>query len=115
MRSLNIIDNEIDQYTMLEKSVSLSEPFPNLQASLKELLSFFKKTPPSVQKSSDVSCERQSIFFLWMINYLKTIVSLPNEDFLAMQQLQDSLLFNQPKLTLAFAANYISIMMICKL
>ena len=41
-----------------------------------------------------------------MINYLKTIVSLPNEDFLAMQQLQDSLLFNQPKLTLASAAKH---------
>ena len=106
VRSLTILENEIDQYTILEKFTSLCEQFPDLQSSLKELLSFFKKTPSSVQKSNDISCERQRILFLWMINNLKSMVSSPNKDFLAMQQLQEGLLFNQPKLTLTSASKH---------
>ncbi|XP_065913466.1 NFX1-type zinc finger-containing protein 1-like [Dysidea avara] len=106
VRSLGILENEIDQYTILEKFTSLCEQFPDLQSSLKELLSFFEKTPPSVQKSNDVSCERQRIFLLLIITNLQSKISSTNKDFLAMQQLQEALRFNQPKLTLTTATKH---------
>jgi len=106
VRTLNIIENEIDQYTILEEFTLLCKQFPDLQASLKELLSFFKKAPSSIQKSNDVSCERQRILFLWMIDSLKLLDSLPSKDLLEMQQLQESLLSNQPKLTLISAIKH---------
>ena len=105
-RSLNIIENEIDQYVILEKFIPLCEQFPDLQASLQELLCFCKETPPSVQKSNDVSCERQRILFLWMINDLKSKTSPSNENNLAMHLLQDGLMLNQPKLTLSSASKH---------
>ena len=101
-----ILENEIDQYMLLKEYELLYQQYPDLSALLRELLTFFVKTPPSAQKSQDVSCERQRIFLLWMISNI-TSVSVPQEHSAVIEQLKEKLKLNDPKLTLpTLAAHY---------
>ena len=95
----SILENEIDQYMLLKQYEPLYEQYPDLLASLQSLLTFFVKTPPSAQKSQDVSCERKRIFLLWMI-YGLTSVTVPQEHYIVIQQLKEKLTVNDSKLTL---------------
>ena len=105
--SLNIVENEIDQYISLKKCLSLCEQFPDLLVCLQELFAFFEETPPSVQKFYDISCEKQRILLLWTISTLKlsAISELHNESH-GLQQLEKELILNKPKLTLFIAGNH---------
>ena len=103
--SLNVIENEIDQYISLEKCLPLCEQFPDLLVRLQELTAFFEKTSPSVQKHYDVSCEKQRILLLWMILGLRSVISV-HKDAIVLNGLEENLNSNWPKLTLAAAANH---------
>ena len=102
----SILENEIDQYMLLKEYEPLYEQYSDLSASLQELLMMFVKTPPSAQKSQDVSCERKRIFLLWMI-YSLTSITIPQEHYAIIQQLKEKLIVNDSNLTLpALVAHY---------
>ena len=100
-----ILESEIDQYILLKQYEPLYEQYPDLLALLQELLKFFVKIQPSAQKSQDVSCERQRIFLLWMICSL-TSATVPQEDYVFMQQLKEKLIIDCSELTLPALATY---------
>jgi len=104
--SLNILENEIDQYISLGKCLPLCEQFPDLLVRLQELIAFFEKTFPSVQKHYDVSCEKQRILLLWMMIGLKSIVSESCKDTIVLKRIEENLISNWPKFTMAAAASY---------
>ena len=87
---VSMLENEIDQYMLLKEYELLYEQYPNLKALLQDLLTFFVKVPPSVQKSLDVSCERQRIFLLWMISSL-TSLSMSQEHYAVIKQIEEKL------------------------
>ena len=100
-KTLSILENEISQYVMIKEHESLYRGHPELLTSLQQLIEFFKATPPSAQKTQDVSCERQRLYQLYMISNLEMVVVPPNKDHSVLMQFKDMLVFNQPKLTLS--------------
>jgi len=104
--SLNVVDSEIDQYISLEKCLPLCKQFPDLLVRLQELIAFFEKTLPSVQKHYDVLCEKQRVLILWMIFGFKSVVLESHRDITILKRIEENLLSNWPKLTLAAAANH---------
>ena len=105
-KTLSILENEISQYVMIKEHESLYKDHPELLTSLQQLIEFFKATPPSAQKTQDISCERQRLYQLYIISSLEMMVVPPNKDHSVLMQLKDVLVFNQPKLTLSNVSTY---------
>ena len=102
-----ILQNEMDQYMLLKEYESLYIQHPDVSSLLQELITFFIKAPPSVQKNHDVSCEKQRIFLLWMISTLIIDETLSYKHYDDMKQLREKLIVNNPKVTLpTLAADY---------
>ena len=100
-KSLNVLENEIDQYVLIKEQERIYKDHPKLSTSLEQLLAFFKATPPSAQKTQDVYCERERIFLLWMITSLEGAVPSSNKDYDVLMQLKEVLVFNKPTLTVS--------------
>ena len=108
IKSLAILQYEIDQYKELQHILPMCERYPNLIVLYEELLKFFKKTPPSLQKCYDVSCEKQRIVLMWIASNLQLVVpsDTSNEDHVATNYICEKLECNQPKLTLVSASHH---------
>ena len=100
-KSLNVLENEIDQYVLIKEQERIYKDHPELSTSLQQLLAFFKATPPSAQKIQDVYCEKERIFLLWMIASLEGAVPSSSIDYNVLKQLKEVLVFNKPVLTVS--------------
>ena len=98
-KSLNVLENEIDQYVLIKEWEGIYKDHPELSTSMQQLLAFFKATPPSAQKTQDVYCEKERIFLLWMIAGLEGAVPSSSKDYGVLMQLKEMLVFNKPALT----------------
>ena len=112
IRSLGILQHEIDLYKELQNIHSMCERYPNLIILFQELFSYFKRTPPSFQKCYDVSCEKQRILLMWIASNLQLVISSDplNEDYVSMHHLYEKLECNQPKLTLVAASDHYDVL-----
>ena len=105
-KSLNVLENEIDQYVLIKGKEGLYKDHLELSTFLQQLLVFFKATPPSAQKTQDVYCERGRIFLLWMISSLEVAVTSSSKDYSVLKQLKEMLVSNKPVLTVSDVSTY---------